>query len=146
MPDRAAIVTGASRGIGRAIAELLGEEGYALTISARKPEGIEKAAQELRANGYEVEGLAANMASDQGVLSVVERHRERYDDAATLARQALADDPYREGAWRLVMRVASALGDDDGVVRAYRACEQALAEVGATPAPTTRRLLDQLRR
>src|SRR5436309_8961671 len=88
MPDRAAIVTGASRGIGRAIAELLGEEGYALTISARKPEGIEKAAQELRANGYEVEGLAANMASDEGVLSVVERHRERYGRLDVLVNNA----------------------------------------------------------
>jgi NAD(P)-dependent dehydrogenase (short-subunit alcohol dehydrogenase family) len=88
MPDRAAIVTGASRGIGRAIAELLGEEGYALTISARKPEGIEKATEEMRANGYEVEGLAANMASEEGVLSVVERHRERYGRLDVLVNNA----------------------------------------------------------
>ena len=43
MPDRAAIVTGASRGIGRALAEALGEEGFGVTISARKPDTLEQA-------------------------------------------------------------------------------------------------------
>ena len=41
MPSRAAIVTGASRGIGFAVAETLGEEGFGLTLTARKPEGLE---------------------------------------------------------------------------------------------------------
>jgi NAD(P)-dependent dehydrogenase (short-subunit alcohol dehydrogenase family) len=48
MPDRAALVTGASRGIGLAIAEALGAEGHALTITSRKPENLEPAAEELR--------------------------------------------------------------------------------------------------
>ena len=38
MPDRTAIVTGASRGIGYAIAEVLADEGYALTLTARRAE------------------------------------------------------------------------------------------------------------
>jgi short-subunit dehydrogenase len=42
MPERAAIVTGASRGIGRAIAEALGEQGYGLTITARKPDTLDR--------------------------------------------------------------------------------------------------------
>ena len=48
MPDRAAIVTGASRGIGLALAETLAAEGYGLTISARKPDTLEAAAERLR--------------------------------------------------------------------------------------------------
>jgi DNA-binding SARP family transcriptional activator len=71
---------------------------------------------------------------------------ERYDEAAQLARRALEGDPFRETAWRLLMRVANVMGDEDGVVRAYHACERALSGVGATPSPSTRRLLDQLRR
>ena len=47
--DRAALITGASSGIGLAIARTLGEEGYALTVSARRPEKLEAAAEELRA-------------------------------------------------------------------------------------------------
>jgi len=48
MPDRAAIVTGASRGIGFALADALGEEGYALTVCARKPDSLVQAAEEPR--------------------------------------------------------------------------------------------------
>ena len=40
MADRAAIVTGASSGIGLAIARVLGQEGYSLTLAARRPEKL----------------------------------------------------------------------------------------------------------
>ena len=40
MAARAAIVTGASRGIGFALAETLAQEGYALTVTARKPDTL----------------------------------------------------------------------------------------------------------
>jgi NAD(P)-dependent dehydrogenase (short-subunit alcohol dehydrogenase family) len=72
MSTRAAIVTGASRGIGRAIAEALAEDGYALTISARKPDTLEATATAFRAKGYEVEPVPANMADEDGIKSVVE--------------------------------------------------------------------------
>jgi NAD(P)-dependent dehydrogenase (short-subunit alcohol dehydrogenase family) len=55
MAERAAIVTGASSGIGLALAHMLGEEGHALTIASRRPEKLEPAAEELRSAGYEVE-------------------------------------------------------------------------------------------
>ena len=42
MPDRAAIVTGASRGIGLALAETIAAEGYGLTISARNHESMKR--------------------------------------------------------------------------------------------------------
>ena len=41
MAERAAIVTGASSGIGLAIARMLGEEGHGLTVAARRPEKLE---------------------------------------------------------------------------------------------------------
>jgi DNA-binding SARP family transcriptional activator len=68
------------------------------------------------------------------------------DRAERLAAEVLRVDPFREGAWRLTMRVANALGDHDGVIRAYQRCEAALAQIGAEPAPSTRELLDRLRR
>jgi len=88
MPDRAAIVTGASRGIGFALAEALGEEGYALTITARKPEPLERATQALRDRGFTVEHLAANVAEDEGVREVVRRHRDRYGRLDVLVNNA----------------------------------------------------------
>jgi short-subunit dehydrogenase len=88
MPNRAAIVTGASRGIGRAIAGILGAEGYDLTISARKPETLEQAADALRGEGYNVEQVAANMAGEEGVQEVVRRHRERFGRLDVLVNSA----------------------------------------------------------
>jgi short-subunit dehydrogenase len=88
MSDRAAIVTGASRGIGFALAEALGEEGFGLTITARKPENIERAAEELRGKGFEIEYLAANMADEEAIREVVRVHRERYGRLDVLVNNA----------------------------------------------------------
>ncbi len=88
MPDRAAIVTGASRGIGYALAEALGEEGHGLTITARKPDTLEQAAARLRERGFEVEPVVANLAQDEAVGEVVERHRERYGRLDVLVNNA----------------------------------------------------------
>jgi len=88
MPDRAAIVTGASRGIGYALAEALGEEGHGLTISARKPETLEQAAARLRERGFEVESVVANLAHEDGVREVVSRHRERFGRLDVLVNNA----------------------------------------------------------
>ena len=78
MPDRAALVTGASSGIGLAIAEVLGEKGYGLTVAARRPEKLAGAVEELRGKGYEIEELAADLASEEDVQRVVAAHRERF--------------------------------------------------------------------
>jgi short-subunit dehydrogenase len=88
MPDRAALVTGASRGIGLALAEALAEEGYGLTISARKPDTLEQTAEMLRGKGYEVESVAANMADEEAIGKVVEAHRDRFGRLDVLVNNA----------------------------------------------------------
>jgi NAD(P)-dependent dehydrogenase (short-subunit alcohol dehydrogenase family) len=88
MADRAALVTGASSGIGLAIAHMLGEEGHALTVAARRPEKLEGAAQELRDAGYEVEAVPANMTSEEEIQNVVARHRDRYGRLDVLVNNA----------------------------------------------------------
>jgi DNA-binding SARP family transcriptional activator len=69
-----------------------------------------------------------------------------YEEAQELVEQALRAEPYCETAWRTAMRLAETRGDQEGVMRAYRSCEQALAEVNAAPSATTQRLLQALRR
>src|SRR5947208_11874816 len=88
MPDRAAIVTGGSRGIGLALAESLAEEGFGLTITARKPQPLQEAAEELRGKGYEVEHLAANMADAEAIQEIVRLHRERFGRLDVLVNNA----------------------------------------------------------
>ena len=88
MPDRAAIVTGASSGIGLAIAHLLGEEGHGLTVAARRPEKLSGAVEELRGKGYDVEEVAANMADEDDVKRVVEAHRARFGRLDVLVNNA----------------------------------------------------------
>jgi NAD(P)-dependent dehydrogenase (short-subunit alcohol dehydrogenase family) len=88
MPDRAAIVTGASRGIGLALAEQLGEEGYGLTVASRRPDVLEQTAGELRSKGYDVHAVAGNMASEEAIHDVVAGHRERYGRLDVLVNNA----------------------------------------------------------
>ena len=88
MAQRAAIVTGASSGIGLAIARMLGEEGYALTVAARRPEKLTAAAEELRAEGYEVLDVAAPLAEEEAVQQVVAAHKERYGRLDVLVNNA----------------------------------------------------------
>jgi NAD(P)-dependent dehydrogenase (short-subunit alcohol dehydrogenase family) len=75
---RAALITGGSSGIGLAIARALGQEGYGLTVSARRPEKLEAAAQGLRDEGFEVLAVPANMADEEALGSLVAAHRERF--------------------------------------------------------------------
>lgn len=88
MPERTAIVTGASRGIGLAIARQLAEEGYGLTLTARKPDRLEQTADELRHHGFEVEHHAANMGDEEGIKAVVKAHRERFGRLDVLVNNA----------------------------------------------------------
>jgi NAD(P)-dependent dehydrogenase (short-subunit alcohol dehydrogenase family) len=88
MADRAALITGASSGIGLAIARTLGEEGHALTISARRPEKLEAAAEELRAGGLEVQSVAANMTDEEDLVGVFAKHREAYGRLDALVNNA----------------------------------------------------------
>ncbi|MCW3003699.1 MAG: family oxidoreductase [Conexibacter sp.] len=88
MAQRAAIVTGASSGIGLAIAEVLGDEGYALTVAARRPDKLEQAAQGLKDKGYEVEHVAGALGDEEGVKAVVAAHRERYGRLDVLVNNA----------------------------------------------------------
>jgi NAD(P)-dependent dehydrogenase (short-subunit alcohol dehydrogenase family) len=88
MPARAALVTGASSGIGFAIADTLGQEGYALTVAARRPEKLGAAAEELRGKGYDVEEVAANLADEADIRRVVAAHRERHGRLDVLVNSA----------------------------------------------------------
>jgi NAD(P)-dependent dehydrogenase (short-subunit alcohol dehydrogenase family) len=86
--ERAALVTGASSGIGLAIARALGEDGYGLTVSARRPEKLEAAVEGLRADGLDVHSVPANVANEEEIVSLVKAHRERFGRLDVLVNNA----------------------------------------------------------
>ena len=88
MADRAALVTGGSSGIGLAVARALGEDGYALTLSARRAQKLESAAEQLRSEGLEVESVPAQMAEEEDVVNLVAAHKERYGRLDVLVNNA----------------------------------------------------------
>ena len=88
MAERAAIVTGASSGIGLEIARLLGQEGHAVTMAARRPRKLEAAVQELAGEGLDVQAVAGNLGVEEDVQRVVAAHRERYGRLDVLVNNA----------------------------------------------------------
>jgi NAD(P)-dependent dehydrogenase (short-subunit alcohol dehydrogenase family) len=86
--DRAALITGGSSGIGLAIARALGEEGYGLTLSSRRPEKLDAAAEGLRAVGCDVLTVAGNLTDEEAIKYVVAQHRERWGRLDVLINNA----------------------------------------------------------
>ncbi|MBL6633336.1 MAG: SDR family oxidoreductase [Thermoleophilia bacterium] len=70
---RIALVTGGSRGIGRAAAESLAREGATVVVGARGAEGVDAAVAQLRAAGATAEGIVVDMADPLGPADAVAR-------------------------------------------------------------------------
>jgi len=74
---KVALVTGASRGIGRAIALELGRNGAIVVGSATSESGAEKITAYLKENGIEGFGLALDVGSDESVSAALAQIQER---------------------------------------------------------------------
>lgn len=88
MADRAAIVTGASSGIGLAVARMLAQSGHAVTMAARRPEKLHAAYEALRDEGLDVQEVAANVGNEDDVVRVVAAHRDAYGRLDVLCNNA----------------------------------------------------------
>ena len=81
--ERAALITGGSSGIGLAIARMLRDEGYDLTLASRRPEKVEAAAKELGAVA-----VAVDVADEAACERLVAEHRERFGRLDMLVNSA----------------------------------------------------------
>jgi NAD(P)-dependent dehydrogenase (short-subunit alcohol dehydrogenase family) len=124
-------VTGGSSGIGLAIAHMLGEEGYGLTVAARRPDKLAGAAQELRDAGCDVEEVAADMTSEEEIRTVVARHRERFGRLDVLVNNAgvgvgapVAEHATKKVDMQLDLNIRA-------IILFYRECADMLRRAGA---------------
>jgi NAD(P)-dependent dehydrogenase (short-subunit alcohol dehydrogenase family) len=81
--DRAALVTGGSSGIGLAIARMLRDEGFELTLASRRPEKVQAAAAELGAVA-----VAADVGDADECARLVDEHRGRFGRLDVLVNSA----------------------------------------------------------
>jgi NAD(P)-dependent dehydrogenase (short-subunit alcohol dehydrogenase family) len=90
---KVALVTGGSRGIGKAVAARLAEAGAAVMLSARTPEALDEAAAEIGAGGAEVATFPANAGDPDAAEACVAATLERFGRLDVLVNNA-ATNPY----------------------------------------------------
>lgn len=131
MAERAALVTGGSSGIGLAIARALGEDGYGVTISARRPDKLEAAAAELRDAGLDVQAVPAQMVDEEEIVKLFAAHRDRFGRLDVLANNAgvgIGEAMHEITAKKLDIQIGANLR---GLILATREALPMLREAGA---------------
>jgi 3-oxoacyl-[acyl-carrier protein] reductase len=88
LEGKVALVTGASRGIGLAIARKLGGLGAKLSVCARSADKLQNVAHELKGAGVEVIVVAADVTSGDDILSLVEETKQAFGTIDILVNNA----------------------------------------------------------
>jgi 3-oxoacyl-[acyl-carrier protein] reductase len=86
--SKSAIVTGASAGIGLAVATELCRLGFAVTMAARGHERLDAAATTLLAAGHDVQALALDMTATDAAAQLVDAHVRRYEQLDVVVANA----------------------------------------------------------
>lgn len=105
LEGRVAVVTGASRGIGRAVAAGLGAAGARLALCARGRDDLERTAAALRADGVDVLAQVADVSSEEGVTSLAQAAKDRWGSLDVVVANAGGPPPggfdeCDDAAWR----------------------------------------------
>ena len=99
--SRLSVVTGAARGLGRVIAEVLAAEGDRLVLGDIRGELLAETAAELRAGGAEVHALTVDIADPASVAALAECTAELGGVDALVNNAALADGVGGDTFWEL---------------------------------------------
>lgn len=91
LDGKVALITGASKGIGEAMARGLAEFGARVVVSSRKQEAVDAVAETFRADGLEANGIAANMGNIEEAHALVDRTVEAYGGLDIIINNAAAN-------------------------------------------------------
>jgi NAD(P)-dependent dehydrogenase (short-subunit alcohol dehydrogenase family) len=78
LDNKVAIITGASKGIGKAIALALGQQGAKIVIVSRKQEAVDETAAAFLTEGIQAIGIAANMGNSDQIKKMVAQTVEHF--------------------------------------------------------------------
>ena len=95
LTGKVAIITGSSRGIGRATAELLAQLGAKVVVSSRKADACEEVANAIRADGGDAIVIPCNISRKDEVEALVEDTIEHYGGIDILVCNAAVNPHYR---------------------------------------------------
>lgn len=93
LTGKIALVTGASRGIGEAIAKLLAEQGAHVIVSSRKLDGCQAVADQITAEGGSAEALACHVGSMEQIEEAFATIKSKFGKLDILVNNA-ATNPY----------------------------------------------------
>ncbi|MDK1490169.1 SDR family NAD(P)-dependent oxidoreductase [Sinorhizobium sp. 7-81] len=90
--DQVAVVTGAGRNIGEATVKLLAREGASIAVTDIDAERAGRVAEEIRAAGGTAEVFLANVADEEGVISLVRGVADRFGKVDILVNNVAISD------------------------------------------------------
>lgn len=91
LDNKVALVTGASKGIGEAMARGLAEFGAKVVVSSRKQDALDAVAEAFKADGFEAIGIAANMGSTNDIHALVDKTVDVYGGIDIVINNAAAN-------------------------------------------------------
>jgi len=94
LTGKVAVVTGSSRGIGRASAELLAQLGAKVVVSSRKAEACEEVAKGIRANGGDAHVIPCNIGRREEVERLIKEANAHYGKIDILVCNAAVNPHY----------------------------------------------------
>jgi len=94
LAKKTAIVSGGSKGIGKAIAMKLAQAGANVVICSRKKENLDSAVNEAESNGLTLIPIECNTSNNESILSVVDHTLEKFNGVDILVNNAAANPYY----------------------------------------------------